>query len=167
MKIDEHEQYSRREALRNAGLVPPQSDDYEELSTEGTSATENTDDMVLTFCNQVLALSPPLDISDIDRSHRSGDPSAGNVRPVSLGTVSGTESFAPERSSRLTTRTILTPYTSTRISRSSGLNWLIEPGSSRNKSWFPILGPWMVLSELKTTQTISMSSIQSRISTNT
>ena len=82
MKIDEHEQYSRCEALRNAGLVPPQSDDDEELSTEGTSATENTDDMVLTFCNPVLALSPPLDISDIDRSHRSGDPSAGNVRPV-------------------------------------------------------------------------------------
>ena len=82
MKIDEHEQYSRREALRISGLVPPQSDDDEEQSTEGTSANENTDNLVLAFCNEVLALSPPLDMSDIARSHRSGDPSAGNARPV-------------------------------------------------------------------------------------
>ena len=79
MKIDGHEQYSRHEALC---ITPPQSDDDEEQSADGTSATENTDDLVLSFYNQVLALNPPLDISDIARSHRSGNPSAGNASPV-------------------------------------------------------------------------------------
>ena len=49
-----------------------------------TSATENTNDFILTFWNQVLALSQlgQLDIKDIAKSYHSGNPSAGNAGPV-------------------------------------------------------------------------------------
>ena len=59
-KLDEYEQYSRQEALRFSGIK--ENDD------------ENTDNIITTICNNVLKVDPPLQPSDIARSHRSGDP---------------------------------------------------------------------------------------------
>ena len=59
-KLDEYEQYSRREALRFSGIKE--------------NGDEKTDNIITTICNNVLKVDPPLQPSDIARSHRSGDP---------------------------------------------------------------------------------------------
>ena len=59
LKIDDQEQYSRRESLRISGIPE--------------TTNENTDQLVMTFCNETLKCDPPLQDSDLARSHRSGD----------------------------------------------------------------------------------------------
>ena len=64
LKIDDQEQYSRREALRITGI--PETEN------------ENTDQLAMALCNDTLKLDPPLQDSDLARSHRSGDASKSN-----------------------------------------------------------------------------------------
>lgn len=59
VKLDDQEQYSRREALRVDGIP--------EVNNESTDA------LILELCNEGLKLDPPLKTEDISRSHRSGD----------------------------------------------------------------------------------------------
>ena len=59
LKIDDQEQYSRRESLRISGIPE--------------MASENTDQIVMTLCNETPRCDPPLQDSDLARSHRSGD----------------------------------------------------------------------------------------------
>ena len=64
LKIDDQEQYSRREALRITGI--PETEN------------ENTNQLVVALCNDTLKLDTPLQDSDLARSHRSGDASKSN-----------------------------------------------------------------------------------------
>ena len=59
-EADRQEQYSRRPNLRFQG-VPE--------STEGS-----TDQKIVSLVNECMGLSPPLAVSDIERSHRLGPP---------------------------------------------------------------------------------------------
>ena len=55
-RIDEQEQYSRKNNLRFDGV--PETD------------TENTHDVVIETCNNVLSLEDPITLADISNSHR-------------------------------------------------------------------------------------------------
>ena len=59
LKIDDQEQNSRSESPRISGIPE--------------TASENTDQLVVTFCNETLKCDPLLQDSDLARSHRSGD----------------------------------------------------------------------------------------------
>ena len=71
-EADRQEQYSRRPNLRFQG-VPE--------STEGS-----TDQKIIRLCNEAMGLSPPLVVTDIERSHRLGPPKdregRDRIRPV-------------------------------------------------------------------------------------
>lgn len=72
-KTDANEQYSRRNSVRISGM----------RESEG----ENTDKLVLALCNNGMKLSPPLEMCDIDRSHRVGKKS-DKARPLLVKFVS-------------------------------------------------------------------------------
>ena len=59
VKLDDQEQYSRRESLRVDGIAEREN--------------ESTDQLILELCNQQLNVEPPLQLQDIARSHRTGD----------------------------------------------------------------------------------------------
>lgn len=63
-KLDEHEQYSRRNNIRVSGVA----------ETKG----EITDDVVLDICNNIGA---DITVNDIDRSHRVGKPKESGSKP--------------------------------------------------------------------------------------
>ena len=65
---DDQEQYSRRESLRFSGIVETKD--------------ELTDALVLEVVNTKMKVSPPLQPSDIARSHRSGKTETGKTRQV-------------------------------------------------------------------------------------
>ena len=67
-KNDDLEQYTRRNSLRISGIKEnPKEDCYQ---------------VVLDLANSTLELDPPLTLTDIDRTHRSGTPQADRVRPI-------------------------------------------------------------------------------------
>lgn len=65
--VDAQEQYSRRESLRLFGIP----------ETTG----ENTNALVMNFCTK-MSLDPPLNPSEISRSHRAGEKKQGVNRPL-------------------------------------------------------------------------------------
>ena len=65
-KCDDLEQYSRRNMIRVTGIKE--------------NADENTDDLVMKMANELM--DTPLDISEIDRSHRVGPKASGRERPI-------------------------------------------------------------------------------------
>ena len=79
LQQDELEQYSRRNSVRLSGLTE--------------EADEDVLKGVLVTLNHVMCITPPIDISDIDRLHRVGKPEANRTRPVLI-------KFATYRSKR-------------------------------------------------------------------
>ena len=79
LQQDELEQYSRRNSVRLSGL------------TEETN--EDVAKGVLVSLNNVMCITPPIMISEIDRMHRVGKPEANRSRPVVI-------KFATYRSKR-------------------------------------------------------------------
>lgn len=69
IKIDELEQYTRRNSVRITGIP----------ETEG----ESCESIVLKLANETLQLDPPLELNDIDRTHRVGRPT-GDSSPRSI-----------------------------------------------------------------------------------
>lgn len=65
-QVEQSEQYSRRNNLRISGLV------------EDTEAPENTDDIIMKMASDI---GSDLQLADVDRSHRVGDPKKARVRP--------------------------------------------------------------------------------------
>ena len=68
LKLDEHEQYSRRSTLRMSGV--PESPE------------EDTTAEVMNILNKKLNLSPPISIDNIDRLHRVGKPGGSHPRHI-------------------------------------------------------------------------------------
>ena len=68
LKLDEHEQYSRRNTLRMSGV--PESPE------------EDTTAKVINILNKKLNLSPPISIDSIDRLHRVGKPGGSHPRHI-------------------------------------------------------------------------------------
>ena len=79
LQQDELEQYSRRNSVRLSGLTE--------------EADEDVMKGVLVTLNHVMCITPPIDISEIDRMHRVGKPEANRTRPVLI-------KFATYRSKR-------------------------------------------------------------------
>ena len=79
LQQDELEQYSRRNSVRLSGL--------------NEEADEDVVKGVLVTLNNVMGITPPIDISEIDRLHRVGKPEANRTRPVLI-------KFATYRSKR-------------------------------------------------------------------
>ena len=79
LQQDELEQYSRRNSVRLSGLT----EEAEEDVVKG----------VLVTLNNVMGITPPIEISEIDRMHRVGKPEANRTRPVLI-------KFATYRSKR-------------------------------------------------------------------
>ena len=79
LQQDELEQYSRRNSVRLSGLTE--------------EADEDVVKGVLVTLNHVMCITPPIDISEIDRLHRVGKPEANRTRPVLI-------KFATYRSKR-------------------------------------------------------------------
>ena len=92
LQQDELEQYSRRNSVRLSGLTE-KADEY---VVKGVG--------VLVKLNHVMCMTPPIDISEIDRMHRVGKPEANRTRPVLI-------KFATYRSKRrvLERRRLLNP----------------------------------------------------------
>lgn len=67
-KQDDQEQYSRRESLRLAGIAETQD--------------ENTDALVLSMVNEKMQVTPPVQLSEISRSHRTGKIEEGKTRQI-------------------------------------------------------------------------------------
>ena len=65
---DHQEQYSRRNSLRISGL--PESD------------TEDVVEESLKLFNNIMRVSPPMDLSEVDRSHRMGPKTGGRPRQI-------------------------------------------------------------------------------------
>ena len=70
IKMDELKQYTRRNSVRISG-VP---------ETEG----ESCESIVLKLANETLHLDPPLELNDIDRTHRVGRPNGDRTSPRSI-----------------------------------------------------------------------------------
>ena len=66
IKCDDLEQYSRRNLIRISGITE--------------TAQEDTDDLVIKMANKIMDI--PLDLNEIDRSHRVGPKSPGKERPI-------------------------------------------------------------------------------------
>ena len=62
------EQYTRRNSLRISG-IPERPE-------------EDTTELILTVCNEVLKVEPALKVEDIDRLHRVGSQSPTSTRPI-------------------------------------------------------------------------------------
>ena len=69
LQQDELEQYSRRNSVRLSGLTAEADEDV----MKG---------VLVTVLNHVMCITPPIDISEIDRMHRVGKPEANRTRPV-------------------------------------------------------------------------------------
>ena len=67
---DNQEQYSRRNSLRISGL--PESD------------TEDVVEESLKLFNNIMKVSPPIDLSEVDRGHRTGPKTGGRPRQILL-----------------------------------------------------------------------------------
>lgn len=65
-QVEQSEQYSRRNNVRISGLV------------EDTAASENTDDIIIKMAADI---GSDIQLADVDRSHRVGDPKKARVRP--------------------------------------------------------------------------------------
>ena len=65
---DDLEQYQRRNSLRISGI--PEQDD------------ENCMEIALKMANDTLKLDPPLEVRDIDRTHRSGQRKQGKPKQI-------------------------------------------------------------------------------------
>ena len=101
-RIDELEQYSRRPSIRVYGIPE---------ETPGT-----TDSKLLKLCNAHLKLRPPLELSDIEVSHRVGKP-----RPLNADSSDGQSQTPPPRAiiawlaSRRTKARIMAAYSKLRF----------------------------------------------------
>ena len=65
-QVEQSEQYSRRNNQRISGLV------------EGTEPPENTDDIIMKMASDI---GSDIQLTDVDQSHRVGDPKKARVRP--------------------------------------------------------------------------------------
>ena len=87
-QVEQSEQYSRRNNLRISGLV------------EGTEQPENTDDIIMKMASDI---GSDIQLADVDRSHRVGDPKKARVRPreiiVKFATYRSRQDFYRRRTS--------------------------------------------------------------------
>lgn len=68
LKLDQAEQYSRRNCIRIAGL--PESEN------------EDTTSVTMELINDTMALDPPLELQEVDRLHRVGKPDSQKPRGI-------------------------------------------------------------------------------------
>lgn len=73
-ELEELEQYSRRNNVRISG-IPEQPG-------------EITDEIVVSLCNEAMKMTPPIEVAEIDRSHRVGKQSNKSIRPILVKFVS-------------------------------------------------------------------------------
>lgn len=87
-QIEQGEQYSRRNNLRISGLM------------EDTEAPENTDDIIMKMAADI---GSDIQLADVDRSHRVGDPKKVRARPreiiVKFATYRSRQNFYKRRTS--------------------------------------------------------------------
>ena len=87
-QVEQGEQYSRRNNLRISGLV------------EDTETQENTDDIVMKMAADI---GSDIQLVDVDRSHRVGDPKRARARPreiiVKFATYRSRQNFYKHRTS--------------------------------------------------------------------
>ena len=72
-RLDQAEQYSRRNCIRIVGL--PESDN------------EDTTSLTMKLINDTMALDPPLELHEIDRLHRVGKAESGTPRGKHRGII--------------------------------------------------------------------------------